>query len=247
MPGAAWALSRCPAIFHDYTYNDKGEIVKANCIIPTNQNHANIQKDMEKFLPMILDKPQDEIRLGLEMLVRAYDPCISCLDPLSGCNVSLNSLEGGSRAGRVWESPRAAAYDMVKTLTKERGKAMKKILIVDDDPDIVEAMRMVLEAQNFEVHSAVNGTDGLKKVKAVNPDLIILDVMMDQLTEGFPGHLLAEECRARLRVCGVCADSDSHAHSHRQRDPHEVQSGNRQRLPAGAGVSGKAGAAEGSD
>jgi coenzyme F420-reducing hydrogenase alpha subunit len=65
-------------LFHDYTYNDKGEIVKANCIIPTNQNHANIQKDMEKFLPMILDKSQDEIRLGLEMLVRAYDPCISC-------------------------------------------------------------------------------------------------------------------------------------------------------------------------
>jgi sulfhydrogenase subunit alpha len=65
-------------LFHDYTYNEQGEIVKANCIIPTNQNHANIQKDMEKFLPMILDKSQDEIRLGLEMLVRAYDPCISC-------------------------------------------------------------------------------------------------------------------------------------------------------------------------
>jgi CheY-like chemotaxis protein len=62
---------------------------------------------------------------------------------------------------------------------------MKKILVVDDDPDIVEAMRMVLEAQNFEVHSAINGTEGLRKVKEVNPDLIILDVMMDQLTEGF--------------------------------------------------------------
>ncbi len=62
---------------------------------------------------------------------------------------------------------------------------MKKILIVDDDPDIVEAMRMVLEAQNYEVHSAINGTEGLRKVKEINPDLIILDVMMDQLTEGF--------------------------------------------------------------
>jgi len=65
-------------LFHDYTYNDKGEIAKANCIIPTNQNHANIQKDMEKYLPMILDKTPDDIRLNLEMLVRAYDPCISC-------------------------------------------------------------------------------------------------------------------------------------------------------------------------
>ena len=65
-------------LFHDYTYNDKGEIAKANCIIPTNQNHANIQKDMEKYLPMILDKTPDDIRLNLEMLVRAYDPCVSC-------------------------------------------------------------------------------------------------------------------------------------------------------------------------
>jgi DNA-binding response OmpR family regulator len=62
---------------------------------------------------------------------------------------------------------------------------MKKILIIDDDPDIVEAMKMVLEAQDFEVHSALNGTEGLSKVKQVHPDLIILDVMMDQLTEGF--------------------------------------------------------------
>jgi coenzyme F420-reducing hydrogenase alpha subunit len=65
-------------LIHDYTYDDKGEIVKANCIIPTNQNHANIQKDMEKYLPMILDKTPDDIRLNLEMLVRAYDPCVSC-------------------------------------------------------------------------------------------------------------------------------------------------------------------------
>ena len=72
-----------------------------------------------------------------------------------------------------------------KHITEERGKTMKKILIVDDDPDIVEAMRMVLEVQNFEVHSAMNGTEGLRKVKEINPDLTILDVMMDELTEGF--------------------------------------------------------------
>jgi len=62
---------------------------------------------------------------------------------------------------------------------------MKKILIIDDDPDTVEAMKMVLESQNFEVHSALNGTQGLRTVKEIQPDLIILDVMMDQLTEGF--------------------------------------------------------------
>jgi len=65
-------------LFHDYTYNDKGVCTKANCIIPTNQNHGNIQLDMKAILPQIIDKPQKEIELTLEMLVRAYDPCISC-------------------------------------------------------------------------------------------------------------------------------------------------------------------------
>lgn len=60
-----------------------------------------------------------------------------------------------------------------------------KILIVDDDPDIVEALKMTLEANHYKVHTAANGTEGLKQVKAVNPDLIILDVMMDTITEGF--------------------------------------------------------------
>jgi sulfhydrogenase subunit alpha len=65
-------------LFHDYTYNKEGICTKANCVIPTNQNHNNIQKDMEVFAPDLLEKPKEEITLNLEMLVRAYDPCISC-------------------------------------------------------------------------------------------------------------------------------------------------------------------------
>ena len=65
-------------LFHDYTYDENGIITKANCIIPTNQNHNNIQKDLEALVPKILNKSEDEIRLMMEMLVRAYDPCVSC-------------------------------------------------------------------------------------------------------------------------------------------------------------------------
>ncbi len=65
-------------LFHDYTYNDKGICTKANCIIPTNQNHGNISLDMKTMVPQIVNKSQKEIELALEMLVRAYDPCISC-------------------------------------------------------------------------------------------------------------------------------------------------------------------------
>jgi len=65
-------------LIHDYTYDKNGCVTKANCIIPTNQNHNNIQKDMEALVPRILKQPEDKIRLTLEMLVRAYDPCVSC-------------------------------------------------------------------------------------------------------------------------------------------------------------------------
>ena len=65
-------------LFHDYTYNTKGVCTKANCVIPTNQNHGNIDLDMKALVPKLLHKTEKEIELTLEMLVRAYDPCISC-------------------------------------------------------------------------------------------------------------------------------------------------------------------------
>ena len=63
--------------------------------------------------------------------------------------------------------------------------ADEKILVVDDDPDLVEVIRLTLEANGYQVFSASSGTAGLEKVKEIQPDLIILDVMMDYTTEGF--------------------------------------------------------------
>jgi len=65
-------------LFHKYEFDDNGICVVANMCIPTNQNHANIQKDFEKFVPEFLDQGQEALQKGLEMLVRSYDPCISC-------------------------------------------------------------------------------------------------------------------------------------------------------------------------
>jgi CheY-like chemotaxis protein len=60
-----------------------------------------------------------------------------------------------------------------------------KILIIDDDSDIVEAMRMPLEANAYNVITANSGKEGLQRAKDETPDLIILDVMMETDTEGF--------------------------------------------------------------
>ncbi|MFB6200606.1 MAG: Ni/Fe hydrogenase subunit alpha [Halorhabdus sp.] len=65
-------------LFHEYAYDDSGEVTMANCVIPTNQNHGNIQRDMETLVPAIVEQPEDDVEHTLEMLVRAYDPCISC-------------------------------------------------------------------------------------------------------------------------------------------------------------------------
>jgi coenzyme F420-reducing hydrogenase alpha subunit len=65
-------------LFHDYTYDKDGICRKANCVIPTNQNHANIQLDMDKLAPEFKHEGKDALQFKLEMLVRAYDPCISC-------------------------------------------------------------------------------------------------------------------------------------------------------------------------
>ncbi|MFA6092771.1 MAG: Ni/Fe hydrogenase subunit alpha [Elusimicrobiota bacterium] len=67
-------------LFHEYSYDQDGMCTAGNCIIPTNQNHANIQRDFDKLVPELLaqNKSESEITLALEMLVRAYDPCISC-------------------------------------------------------------------------------------------------------------------------------------------------------------------------
>ena len=60
-----------------------------------------------------------------------------------------------------------------------------KILVIDDDPDFVEGLRIALEANNYEAYIAENGTEGLRLIRKIRPDLIVLDVMMDTLTEGF--------------------------------------------------------------
>ena len=65
-------------LFHYYEVDKQGIIQKANCVIPTGQNLANIEADMHKLVPEILTSSDQEITLALEMLVRAYDPCISC-------------------------------------------------------------------------------------------------------------------------------------------------------------------------
>lgn len=67
-------------LYHYYEFDKDGRIVKADCVIPTSQNHANIYYDIEGLAGEYakIGKDDTEIELLAEMLVRSYDPCISC-------------------------------------------------------------------------------------------------------------------------------------------------------------------------
>jgi len=63
--------------------------------------------------------------------------------------------------------------------------SQKKILLIDDDPDLRLTLRLPLESAGYVVAEASSVADGQKMVKEVRPDLIVLDVMMDTTTAGF--------------------------------------------------------------
>jgi CheY-like chemotaxis protein len=60
----------------------------------------------------------------------------------------------------------------------------KRILIIDDDPDFVRSTGMILKSAGYEVLEAFSGREGLEKSKAENPDLYIIDLMMETYSEG---------------------------------------------------------------
>ena len=71
---------------------------------------------------------------------------------------------------------------------------MKKVLIVDDDPDVREACQLILEGEGFHVSLAASKSEGLAALESYQPHLLVLDVIMDLPDDGFT---MAREIRAR--------------------------------------------------
>jgi len=64
----------------------------------------------------------------------------------------------------------------------KNNRPSKKILIIDDEPDIVTYLRLLLENHDYDVSSASDGQEGLELAKAEDPDLVCLDIMMPRMT-----------------------------------------------------------------
>ncbi len=95
----------------------------------------------------------------------------------------------------------------------------KKILLVDDDPDFVEAVKVIVENGGYDVSVAYDGQEGLEAVAAEKPDLIVLDVMMPVMN----GHeacakLKADKDTAEIPIILLTAVADrvtTSTYSHR--------------------------------
>ena len=75
-----------------------------------------------------------------------------------------------------------------------------KVLIIDDDPDILSTTRLFLEARGFQVFTAPGPKEGMEQFEEEKPDVIVLDVMMPSSTEGFQWLLkLRQHPNAKLR------------------------------------------------
>jgi len=61
----------------------------------------------------------------------------------------------------------------------------EKILIIDDDPDLTKAVKVTLESKNYTVITASSGPEGMDKINSEKPDLLILDVMITAMNDGF--------------------------------------------------------------
>ncbi|HHW13478.1 MAG TPA: Ni/Fe hydrogenase subunit alpha, partial [Firmicutes bacterium] len=65
-------------LYHHYEFDAHGRVTAADIITPTAQNLANVEKDLRACAERLLGRPEEELVANFEMIVRAYDPCISC-------------------------------------------------------------------------------------------------------------------------------------------------------------------------
>jgi sulfhydrogenase subunit alpha len=80
MAGAGVGAIEAPRgiLYHDYTFDEEGCVAEANVITPTAMNCANIEKDLRVAAERLLASGEEDVKGKLELIVRAYDPCISC-------------------------------------------------------------------------------------------------------------------------------------------------------------------------
>ena len=89
-------------------------------------------------------------------------------------------------------------------------KSVKIILCIEDEPEMIDLIRLILERRGFNVQGAAGGTEGIKKVRELRPDLVLLDLMMPDL-DGWEVYqqMKADETTRNIPVIVVTAKAQS--------------------------------------
>jgi coenzyme F420-reducing hydrogenase alpha subunit len=97
-PGvAAWSTEAPRGLLHHrYEVDERGHVTRAQIVPPTSQNQGAIEADLAAFAPKVLELPHVEATRRLEMLIRAYDPCISCATHFLDLRVVDDRTEEGT-------------------------------------------------------------------------------------------------------------------------------------------------------
>jgi CheY-like chemotaxis protein len=74
---------------------------------------------------------------------------------------------------------------------------MKKIMVVDDDPQILELVRIRLKANNYEVITSIEGQDAISKIRQERPDLVIMDIMLPNMSGGDAVRVLMADSKTK--------------------------------------------------
>jgi len=92
------------------------------------------------------------------------------------------------------------------------GAMNKTILVIDDDRDILEAMKIMLETEGFTVETAIDGQQGLEKALSVKPDLVLADMMMETVDAGANAATRIKQagCKAPVILLSSIGDTTSY-------------------------------------
>jgi CheY-like chemotaxis protein len=149
---------------------------------------------------------------GPTPLARPRDSCylskgFSAVD----CITHEVSMPAQKRAKKATAAKSDASDDAPKAAKKSAGGSAggKRVLLVDDDIEIIESMRTVLESRGYDVLAARDGNQGLVMAETENPDLVVLDMMMPKRS----GFLVLEKLRRSrpvpMRVIMITANEGS--------------------------------------
>jgi coenzyme F420-reducing hydrogenase alpha subunit len=94
---AAWSTEAPRGLLHHrYEVDEAGHVTHAQIVPPTSQNQGAIEADLAAFAPAVLDLPHAEATGRLEMMIRAYDPCISCATHFLDLRIVDHRRDGGT-------------------------------------------------------------------------------------------------------------------------------------------------------